>query len=44
MDNRMFTMVNDSLAQVLKERLALREFSQNFDDDNINAVVSGVFE
>lgn len=42
MDNRMFTMVNDSLEQVLKERLALREFSQNFDDDNINAVVSGV--
>ena len=38
MDNRMFTMVNDSLEQVLKERLALREFSQNFDDDNINAV------
>jgi len=42
MDNRMFAMLNDSLAQVLKERLALREFSQNFDDDNINAVVSGV--
>ena len=42
MDNRMFAMLNDSLAQVLKERTALREFSKTFDNDNINAVVSGV--
>ena len=42
MDNRMFAMLNDSLAQVLKERTALREFSKTFDNDTINAVVSGV--
>lgn len=42
MDNRMFAMLNDSLAQVIKERTALREFSKTFDNDTINAVVSGV--
>lgn len=42
MDNRMFAMLNDSLAQVIKERTALREFKQTFDNDTINATVSGI--